>query len=161
MDSSSDSASENDPLLALAVNSQFDEFYRAAALTQPTQPCSQCFSQSQSQQWQPEFDSQSEHSNKLAMTAQRLCDFAASLEDPQNEGDPFYQTLVRIYEYFKRDVSFLDILFQIHVHGGRVDDAVTYISENLDSLIAHPLNPDFFEFGHSTVKIDASLYFDF
>lgn len=158
----SDSADENDPLLALVENSQIDDVYREMALTQPTQPCSQCLSQTQSQGWRSDIDSQQERSpTKLAMTAQRLCNFAASLEDPKNEGDPFYQSLVRVYEYFSRRISFLDILYQIHTHGGRVSDAVRYMSNNLESLAANPLNPDFFDFGHATVKTDASSYFDF
>jgi hypothetical protein len=92
--------------------------------------------------------------SRLTETAKRLVDFAESLLDPANEGDPFYQTAVSIYSYFGHRFSVVSILSAIHAHGGDVRATVFHLAGAAD--VAEDL-----EFDARTVSGDRDAYFRF
>jgi hypothetical protein len=131
----------NDPLISLLFSSQIDRIYQDTTFTQ-SQSCSQglesCSSGATPEIIPPvesatkglvnELNPSPAHS-RLAETAKRLNDFAESLLDPVNEGDPFFQTVLKIYRFFGHKFSMLGILSALHSCAGDVEKTVAQLSE--------------------------------
>jgi hypothetical protein len=129
-----------DPLLALLNNSQMDRMYQNATFTQ-SQPCSQA-SDSYSGHGTTESPplrariasalidelAPNKAPSRLAETARRLNEFAESLLDPKNEGDPFFQAVLGVYRFFDQKFSILGILSVLHMHAGDVLETVAALS---------------------------------
>jgi hypothetical protein len=141
-DASSDSA---DPLISMMNSSQIDLLYQSAQFTQPS-------SEQVSQAAQD--DPPTRPASRLTETANRLSEFAESLLDPDNEGDPFYQTVVAIYRYFGHRFSVASVLAAVHARGGDVRAAV------FDLAAAGEVAEDL-EFDARTVTGDRDAYFRF
>jgi hypothetical protein len=96
---------------------------------------------------------------RLIATTRRLNEFADSLIDPANEGDPFYQTVLSIHRYFGGAFSIVSILAAIHFHAGNVEAAVVYLSNQPNSVPHEELEFDFRSVNGT--EQDRSTYFSF
>ncbi|OHT01383.1 hypothetical protein TRFO_07637 [Tritrichomonas foetus] len=142
---------QNDPLLSIMSNSQYDSIYQNTNFphTQSENPSqmSQLSQMSQmSQQNTQNFEQQNdpimiEHLDEeediarqktLAEVTRRLTEAAAFLEDPNNEGDEYYSTVWAIYTFFGHKKSIMTVLNAIHLSGGDVNLAVKRLARMKD-----------------------------
>ena len=144
-------------------NTQLEKMYSGTTFTQ-NMPDSQALSETCSNVSQS--GSQCGHSapvSKLAATAQRLNEFAESLADPKNELDPFYQTVLKIYEFFDRKVPFLVILGIIHANAGVIPAAVQEVASHFEEACRASNDPGFFPFDQALVRRteNTAKYFEY
>ena len=158
---SSNPSQGNDPLMALMGSTQIDSMYTDTAFTQTCD--SQAFSQACSEATQSNSQGGRASVSKLTATAQRLNEFAESLADPNNELDPFYQTVLQVYEFFDRKLPFLLILAKLHANSGNVAGTVKELAENYEANCQAVIDDNFFPFDHTLVtrNDNAERYFNY